>query len=379
MLPLLVCLLFTGALAELDDWDQFNLIWQDEFDFFDGNKWDHEITAWGGGNQEFQVYTPDNDNTYVRDGILYLKPTLLKDNTNPQTGQPFGEEFLRSGTMNLYDLYGRCTNNNNGGCVRYGWNRDIPPIASSRIRTAGKFSFRYGRAVIRAKMPVGDWMWPAMWLLPENWEYGGWPRSGEMDIVETIANRDLRWRDSNRFAGTQHMGSTLHWGVHPAENRYYLTGAGRDDVNRNYGDHFHEYIMDWGESGITFYVDGQQVVRIPQTPIPNPGWNGFYEYGKPWNRPNPGWQTWMAPFDKHFHFLLNVAVGGCNGFIPDDSRASNRGGAFPKPWRNSDGYKEGMNNFWNARDQWYWTWDPTEGENAAMQVDYIRVYTAQNK
>ena len=75
-----------------------------------------------------------------------------------------------------------------------------------------------------------------------------------------------------------------------------------------------------------------------------------------------------------FHFVLNVAVGGTSGFIPDD--VINRGGASPKPWKNSD--SDLFTKFWDARGHWYETWD---GENAAMQVDWIKVYqkSAGNK
>jgi len=83
---------------------------------------------------------------------------------------------------------------------------------SARVRTAERFSFKYGRTRIRARMPAGDWLWPAMWLLPENWVYGGWPRSGEIDIVEIVGNEDFRWPADNSPAGYQHMGTTLHWG-----------------------------------------------------------------------------------------------------------------------------------------------------------------------
>ena len=73
-----------------------------------------------------------------------------------------------------------------------------------------------------------------------------------------------------------------------------------------------------------------------------------------------------------FHFILNIAVGGTNGFIPDDG--INRGGAYPKPWSNADWYVDAMQKFYDARNDWLWTWAQTEGENAAMQVEYVRVY-----
>jgi hypothetical protein len=74
-----------------------------------------------------------------------------------------------------------------------------------------------------------------------------------------------------------------------------------------------------------------------------------------------------------FHFLLNVAVGSTNGFIPDGGINRDGDPNYQKPWSNGDGYIGGMRNFYNARNNWKWTWD-TEGENAAMQVDYVRVY-----
>lgn len=62
------------------------------------------------------------------------------------------------------------------------------PIRSARLRTVNSFSAKYGRVVIRAKMPKGDWIWPAIWMLPKHAEYGSWPSSGEIDIVESRGN-----------------------------------------------------------------------------------------------------------------------------------------------------------------------------------------------
>ena len=69
-------------------------------------------------------------------------------------------------------------------------------------------------------------LYTALWTLPENWCYGGWPTSGEMDIVESIGNEDLRFEDGNP-AGIQKAASTMHWGVDPNNNRYYLTSLHR--------------------------------------------------------------------------------------------------------------------------------------------------------
>merc|ERR1712055_204318 len=247
--------------------EEWRLVWEDNFDFLDLNKWDHEVTAWGGGNFEFQTYTPDPENSYVKDGKLYIKPTLTVNNINPRTGVRFGNDFLDNGVLNLWDLYGRCTMDNNGGCYRTGSYGDIPPIMSARLRTADRFAFKYGRAEIRAKMPVGDWMWPAMWMLPENWAYGGWPASGEIDIIETIGNRDLKFAGTGIDTGTQKMGSTLHWGVDASQNRFYLTGEHKFNYERNFGDYFHDYVLEWDENSIKWFVDGEMIYQVPETPI----------------------------------------------------------------------------------------------------------------
>jgi len=138
------------------------------------------------------------------------------------------------------------------------------------------------------------------------------------------------------------------------------------------------FIFDWSPNGLRFFIDSetQALLDVPYPLIDqNPGWQNFWEWGKPWSTgDNPWWfGSNLAPFDQAFHFVLNVAVGGTNGFIPDG--CVNRGGApeLQKPWGNGDGYEEGMRKFYNSRGNWQWTWS-SEGDNNAMQIDYIRVY-----
>nr|AAY85742.1 CCF-like protein [Aporrectodea icterica] len=369
-----LCLLIGEGCFAFDDWDQFEIVWQDEFDTLDDKKWQHEVTASGGGNSEFQLYTQDKANSFVRDGKLFIKPTLLVDNINPETDKPYGNDFMKSGVLDVKANYESCTNADNNGCSRTGAAGDIPPVMSARLRSYEKFSFTFGRVVISAKMPVGDWLWPAIWMLPEKWEYGDWPRSGEIDIIESIGNRDFK--DTNGgFIGIQKMGSTLHWGPAPDENRFGLTHLSKNDDGRNYGDNFHTFYFDWSPNGLRFFVDdeNQALLDVPYPLIDkNPDWVNFWEWGKPWKpeTTNP-WEsgTNLAPFDKAFHFILNVAVGGLNGFIPDG--ATN--GGEQKPWSNGDSYVSAMQKFYDARGNWKGTWDD-EGDNNAMQVDYIRVY-----
>ena len=75
-------------------------------------------------------------------------------------------------------------------------NNIIPPAISARLRTKGTFSFTYGRVEVRARIPLADWQWPAIWLLPENDVYGYWPTSGEIDLLEARGNAAL-WGNSS--------------------------------------------------------------------------------------------------------------------------------------------------------------------------------------
>jgi len=152
-----------------------------------------------------QYYTNNRSNSFVRDGVLYLKPTLT-------------QEFLggdESKLMNggVIDLWGstpadQCTGNAFFGCQRAagGGGNVLNPIQSARLRTANSFSFKYGRVEIRAQLPRGDWIWPALWMMPRHNAYGGWPASGEIDIMESRGNPP-----GYPLGGHNAYGSTLHW------------------------------------------------------------------------------------------------------------------------------------------------------------------------
>jgi len=89
----------------------------------------------------------------------------------------------------------------------------INPVRSVRLRSVNALNFKYGRVEVRAKLPKGDWMWPAIWLLPSYNSYGTWPASGEIDIMESRGN------DATCSAGgVNRFGSTLHWGPDGGHN-----------------------------------------------------------------------------------------------------------------------------------------------------------------
>jgi len=331
------------------------LIFEDNFDTLDFDKWEHERTMSGGGNWEFQIYDNTRTNSYTKDGNLYLFPSLTEDR--------YGDGFVFTGTLNLHggapaDM---CTNQAFFGCERSGPNGAVNPTMSARIRTVNSFNFKYGRVEVRAKMPTGDWLWPAIWMLPRHNAYGTWPASGEIDIVESRGNARLMLNGVN--IGAEQVGSTLHWGPYWPLNGYDKTTWSRNSVP-GYNQLFHVYGVEWTPDYIAFTLDGTELGRIA------PPTGGFWELGEfPANIQNP-WRfgSKMAPFDQEYYFIINLAVGGTNGFFPD--QAVNEGGA-PKPWTSTSG--NALGDFWNGRGGWYPTWQAA-GEDAALQVDYIRAW-----
>lgn len=329
------------------------LLFADEFDDLNNEVWEHEITLGGGGNWEFQYYTNNRSNSFVRDGVLFLKPTL--------TSELVGDESLMHGTeLNLWGSTpaDMCTGNAFYGCQRSGGagGNVLNPIQSARLRTAQSFSFRYGRVEIKAKLPRGDWIWPAMWMMPRWNQYGGWPASGEIDIMESRGNGP-----SYPGGGIDSYGSTLHWGPDwsrnmwpETHNTYKLPGG------QTFHDDWHVFGLVWNEDGLYTYVDSEankvlQVDFREQDFWSRGGWQGS-GLKNPWvDRSN------AAPFDQKFFLILNVAVGGTASYFQD--------GLGGKPWNNDDPHS--VNAFWNARGQWLPTW---QGDHTAMQIDWVRIY-----
>jgi len=113
-----------------------------------------------------------------------------------------------------------CTGNQFYGCERNAAasGNYINPVRSARLRSLKAVNFQYGRVEIKAKLPRGDWMWPAIWMLPSNNEFGNWPASGEIDIMESRGNDA-----SYPSGGVNTFASTLHWGPDYAHNAYMKT------------------------------------------------------------------------------------------------------------------------------------------------------------
>lgn len=332
------------------------LIFSDDFSELNTGRWKHEQTLGGGGNWEFQLYNNNRSNSYVKDGVLYIKPTLLSET--------IGENNVRGGyTMDIWgnDPASQCTGQAWYGCTRTsGAPNYLNPVQSARIRTAESFTFKYGRVEVRAKLPKGDWIWPAIWLLPRHQQYGLWPASGEIDIMESRGNANY---PKEYGGGISSFGSTLHWGPDFFQNRYKMTHQQYDLPSGTFNDDFHIFGLHWTEDRIYTYLDddSNKVLDVNIT-------ESFWDKGQfpsstnnPWNN-----RSKSAPFDQEFYLVMNVAVGGTADYFAD--------GVAGKPWSNH--VTNAINQFYDAKGAWYSTWD---GEKSALQVDYVKIWQDDGK
>eukprot|EP00347_Sterkiella_histriomuscorum_P000690 403374877 len=228
-----VQLLFLGAItlqqATATKWVQ---IWNDEFDGsqIDTSKWGHDQGNWGWGNNELENYTDRPENSYVQDGNLVIQ-----------------------------------ANQENLGGSQY---------TSARMTTQGKFSTLYGKVEARAKLPHGQGIWAAFWLLGEKYE---WPMNGSIDIMEFIGKDP-----ENTYGKLQ--GPNFN-----SNATYHLDGGFHSD--------FHVYGVEWQPEQLDFYVDG----------------NIFHTVHK-------SEQKDFWPFSDHkFFIILDLAVGGDWPGVPDQT------------------------------------------------------------
>jgi beta-glucanase (GH16 family) len=221
----------------------YTLAWGDEFNggSTDATAWTAEVgdgcpSLCGWGNNELEYYTNPPNNLFFQDGKMIIE---LKAET-------FGGKNY----------------------------------TSARIKTQGKKTFKFGRIDIRAILPKGKGVWPAFWMLPQNNVYGGWPRSGEIDLMENMGNEPAK------------VLSTVHYGP----------GPGSIYISRNYtlpsstfSDQFHVFSFEWKLDQLKFYVDDNLFSTV--------------------NKPDLGGNTY--PFNELFYFVINLAIGGNFPGAPD--------------------------------------------------------------
>ena len=218
----------------------WSLVWSDDFTGANGSpvdsaKWSFDIGGNGWGNNELETYTSRTANSVLENGSLVIK-TLKETFTGPDN-------------------------------IR----RDY---TSARLLTRNKFTQAYGRFEARIKIPYGQGIWPAFWMLGDNIGTAGWPTCGEIDIMENIG------REPSLVHGTAHgpgySGSGGIGGPCP------LPAGG-------YADDFHVYAVEWTTNQIKWFVDSQQYFSINPASLPNA-------------------TNWV--FSRPQFVLLNVAVGG---------------------------------------------------------------------
>jgi len=208
------------------------LVWSDEFSYTgkpDPEKWSYDLGNGtnGWGNNELQFYTEEEKNATVKNDMLIIE--AMKE----------GDRFT-----------------------------------SARLISKGKGDWVYGRIDVRAKLPRGKGTWPAIWMLSSDWKYGGWPASGEIDIMEHVGY------DPGMVHGTIHTEYYNHMKQTQKEGIISVPDC---------QDTFHTYSLDWAENKMDFLIDDKL----------------FYSIAR---NPKDGFKGW--PFDQSFYLILNLAVGG---------------------------------------------------------------------
>jgi len=214
------------------------LVWSDEFNISglpDNTKWSYDVGSGcpqncGWGNNELQFYTVSRkENARVEKGYLIIE------------AHKEGYESRN--------------------------------YTSARLVTKEKGSWKYGRVEVKAKLPAGTGMWPAIWMLPAYSKYGSWPHSGEIDIVEFVGYVP------DSIYGTVHTG---------AYNGMRNTQKGGRIHRTDLSSAFHVYAAEWTEASISFFIDGEK----------------YFSFRNEKN----GTAAW--PFDQSFYLIMNIAVGG---------------------------------------------------------------------
>ncbi|KAH7158192.1 glycoside hydrolase family 16 protein [Dactylonectria estremocensis] len=304
----------------------------------DPSIWTKEVEVGGFGNGEFQQTTSGEENVYIDGGNLVIKATLQDANLMEKN--------------NVIDLLedGTCTSNKWSKCVAATnvTTRNssvVPPAKSGRINTKKGASITYGRVEVTAKFPEGDWLWPAIWMLPVDSVYGDWPRSGEIDIAESRGNNRAYEQGGNNI-----VSSALNWGPNSANDAWYKINNKRQALRTTYSAGFNMFGLEWSQKYLFTYINNR-LLQVTYTNFKKPMWSrgGFPEkeangtlMDDPWAKTGHN----NAPFDQAFYLVLNIAVGGTNGWFEDFKSG--------KPW--VDGSETAKKDFWNARDQWYPTW-----------------------
>ena len=227
-------------------------IWEDNFAGIDNSAWSFEIQRGGFGTGSFDWTTDDPKNAYTDAEGLHIVPTLTTESTDITPAQLYDGYTLNLTTAKTCTSpdYTMCSiySNKTTGAI-------INPVRSARMTTKGKKNIQYGKIEVVAKMPKGDWLWPAIWMMPEDSVYGPWPQSGEIDIAESRGNSPDNYTD-----GRNSIISALHWGPSPETDAFWRS-SGKHNIRRtDYSEAFHTYGLEWTEDYLFMYIDSQLLV-----------------------------------------------------------------------------------------------------------------------
>jgi beta-glucanase (GH16 family) len=316
----------------------------------DPNTWTKEAEVGGFGNGQFEQTTNTDENIYTQDNMLIIKPTLQDASL---INQDSIIDLTSDGSCSS-DIITNCltaTNTTNGTIVN--------PVKSGRLSTRLGPTIKYGRIEVTAQFPTGDWLWPAIWMLPRDSIYGTWPQSGEIDVAESRGNNHTYAQGGNNI-----VSSALHWGPNAANDAWWRTNVKRRALHTTYAARFHTFGMEWSEKYLFTYID-TRLLQVLYANFDVPLWQrGAFPLADtngtrlidPWSQTGSD----ATPFDQEFYLILNVAVGGTNGWFED--------GMSGKPW--VDGSETARRDFWDAQDKWFPTW----AEGGEMRVKRVRMW-----
>lgn len=245
-ITLLSCAGNTENMKEVPN-NEWKLVWEDNFEdeTLNPENWNRQVVEAGRFNDEWQRYTDSETNSYVEDGKLVIKAIHESDEHG----------------MDQY--------------------------TSARLNTAGKQSWKYGKISARIKLPYGEGMWPAFWMLGSNIDENGgdtpWPQSGEIDILELYGSKD----DAN-------IEANFHYA--DEDGNHAMLGQIHYKLEEGiFADDFHVFEIEWDSEKITWFVDGEEFGSADIT------------------------DEVYSEFHEEFFLLLNIAVGGTWSGRPDET------------------------------------------------------------
>ena len=377
--------------------------------------WRADKTLFGEGNWGFAYYTPDN--IKIQDGSLHIFPGLFEDlgNVTSKDGitRPAKDVMTDNctpwpecATFSIVDE--NCTIADFFGCERVATpDVVLNPVTSGRLTTEGQFNMLYGRVEVRMRLPQGDWLWPAFWMMPVNASRygGGWPDSGEFDILESKGNDPHKYGRTgggrNLFSSCLHYNGNSWW-----KTRNFVSATDVIEVCRNgtvpldecdWSTDFFTIGLYWSPDRIYAYalrdlsIDGEIVqdeLKIWEVdaskgfgPNDYPLGMNYPPFSNEENTPNQNPQgpyvdespNKNAPFDEPFYIIINLSVGGDINGCPSPGYWGPA--AIWCTHRDPHHNQTARTVFWNNRDLWYPSWqEAKENQRETFAIDWIKAW-----